>query len=158
MLVLTYTHKAADEMRQRVEAEIGGLPAESPLTTYHAFAQRVIREWGWTVGVPPHFRIADDAERWIHADAVISALRPPTLYNPLRPHDFVDTVLTVTSEAKRELVSPDTYERWVNEQLSSCEDPALKSLLRRHGECARIYRALNDRYLAEGVLDHDDTI
>src|SRR4029077_13570331 len=43
-LVLTYTRKAADEMRTRVERAHGGFSDDAPLTNYHSFALRVVRE------------------------------------------------------------------------------------------------------------------
>ena len=52
-LVLTYTNKAAAEMRERAEAAHGPFAGEPPLTTYHAFAYRVVRDWGWLAGTSP---------------------------------------------------------------------------------------------------------
>src|ERR1035438_9133813 len=51
LLVLTYTRKAADEMRDRVERIHGPFEGEPPLTNYHSFAQRVVRRWGWRLGI-----------------------------------------------------------------------------------------------------------
>src|ERR1700733_3617956 len=68
-LVLTYTRKAADEMRGRVERAHGGFADDAPLTNYHSFALRVVREWGWLLGISPVLRIADAAERWLHVEA-----------------------------------------------------------------------------------------
>src|SRR5438105_9110854 len=65
-LVLTYTVKAAAEMRQRAESVHGPFMGEVPVTNFHAFSRRTLREWGWLIGIPPTFRIADSAERWLH--------------------------------------------------------------------------------------------
>src|SRR6202022_4483627 len=75
-LVLTYTRRAAAEMRARAEAAHGPFAGEPPLSNYHAFAGRVVREWGWLAGISPAFRIADEAERWLHLEAVLAALPP----------------------------------------------------------------------------------
>ena len=63
LLVLTYTRKAATEMRDRVERAHGPFEGDPPLLNYHSFAQRVLRHWGWRLGISPAFRIADEAER-----------------------------------------------------------------------------------------------
>jgi DNA helicase-2/ATP-dependent DNA helicase PcrA len=145
-------------MRSRAEASHGPFAGEPPLSNYHSFAGRVVREWGWLAGISPVFRIADDAERWLHLEAVLSELRPRTLWNPLRPHDLVDSILDVIGKAKQELVTPERYARWAAEGLSATDDPAERALLERQEEIAAVYAALDERYLRCAVLDHDDTI
>ncbi|HEY7927468.1 MAG TPA: ATP-dependent helicase, partial [Candidatus Dormibacteraeota bacterium] len=157
-LVLTYTRKAAAEMRSRAEEAHGPFPGEPPLSNYHSFAGRVVREWGWLAGISPAFRIADEAERWLHLEAVLAELRPRTLWNPLRPHDLVDSILDVIGKAKQELVTPARYAEWAAAELAKCHDPAERALLERQDELAAVYAALDERYLRSAVLDHDDTI
>ena len=110
--MLTYTRKAADEMRVRVERAHGSFGDDAPLTNYHSFGLRVVREWGWLLGISPVLRIADAAERWLHVEAVLEELRPPLLWNPLRPHDLMDPLLDVIGTAKQELVTPEAYAAW----------------------------------------------
>jgi len=157
-VVLTYTRKAAAEMRSRAEAAHGPFPGEPPLSNYHSFAGRVVRDWGWLTGISPAFRIADEAERWLHLEAVLAALKPRTLWNPLRPHDLVDSILDVIGKAKQELVSPQRYAQWAGAALANTDDPAARALLERQEEIAAVYAALDERYLRHAVLDHDDTI
>jgi DNA helicase II / ATP-dependent DNA helicase PcrA len=157
-LVLTYTRKAAAEMRSRAEAAHGPFASEPPLSNYHSFAGRVVREWGWLAGISPAFRIADEAERWLHLEAVLAELTPRTLWNPLRPHDLVDSILDVIGKAKQELVTPERYARWAADALAATTDPAARALLERQEEIAAVYASLDERYLRSAVLDHDDTI
>jgi len=157
-LVLTYTVKAAAEMRDRAERVHGPFNDDVPLTNFHSFARRVVREWGWLVGIPPTFRVPDPAEQWLHLDAVLSGLRPRTLWNPLRPHDMIDDMLRLFGAAKQELVTPDAYAAWAGKAQQRSTDPAERALLERHDECARVYARLQDRYRANALLDHDDCI
>ncbi|GAC1341044.1 MAG: hypothetical protein NVSMB29_10900 [Candidatus Dormibacteria bacterium] len=157
-LVLTYTIKAAAEMRERAEAVHGPFSGPVPLLNFHSFARRVLRDWGWLIGVAPSFRMVDAAERWLHCEAVLAQLRPRTLWNPLRPHDLVDPLLRVIEAAKQELVTPDAYAAWAQDRLHTCGDEADRALLERHQESAAVYAALDDRYRHHAVLDHDDCI
>ncbi|MFZ0180343.1 MAG: ATP-dependent DNA helicase [Candidatus Dormiibacterota bacterium] len=157
-LVLTYTRKAADEMRARVERAHGSFGDDAPLTNYHSFGLRVVREWGWLLGISPVLRIADAAERWLHAEAVLDELRPPLLWNPLRPHDLMDPLLEVIGTAKQELVTPDAYATWAAARLEGCDDPAERIVLERHQDVARLYARLDERYRRAGVFDFDDCI
>jgi DNA helicase II / ATP-dependent DNA helicase PcrA len=157
-LVLTYTRKAADEMRTRVERAHGSFADDAPLTNYHSFALRVVREWGWLLGISPVLRIADAAERWLHVEAVLDELRPALLWNPLRPHDLMDPLLDIIGTAKQELVTPDAYAAWAVTRLKDCDDPAERIVLERHADVARVYARLDERYRGAGVFDFDDCI
>ena len=157
-LVLTYTVRAAQEMRDRAERVTGPFTAESPLLNFHSLGRRILREWGWLVGVAPGFRIADAAERWLHCEAVLEELRPRTLWNPLRPHDLIDALLDLIEKAKQELVTPERYARWAAAELAGCDDPVRRALLERHAECAEVHRRLDERFRQRALLDHDDCI
>ncbi len=117
-----------------------------------------MREWGWLAGISPAFRIADDAERWLHLEAVLDELRPRTLWNPLRAHDLVDPILDVIGKAKQELVTPQAFAQWAAARLATTDDPAERAVVERHAEVAQVYAALDERYLRHAILDHDDTI
>jgi DNA helicase II / ATP-dependent DNA helicase PcrA len=157
-LVLTYTVKAAAEMRQRAEALHGPFGDEVPLTNFHAFGRRVLRQWGWRCGVPATFHIADAAERWLHLEAVLAEMRPRTLWNPLRPHDLVGPLLHLIETAKQELITPDEYAAWACRRQLVSTDEVEQALLDRHAECAELYRRLEQRHRRLAVLDHDDCI
>ena len=158
LLVLTYTRKAAAEMRERVERVHGDFEGEPPLLNYHSFAQRVLRRFGWRLGISPAFRIADEAERWLVVEAILAELKPPTLYNPLRPHELVDSILDLIEKAKQELVSPDSYASWAEARLSEAGGSIERELLIRHRECSEVYRRLEQTFVKRAILDHDDTI
>src|SRR6202158_5796905 len=65
VLVMTFTERAAAEMRQRIEELIGaGAPA---VGTFHAIALSWLRADGRSIGVPAGFRIITGADRWILA-------------------------------------------------------------------------------------------
>jgi DNA helicase-2/ATP-dependent DNA helicase PcrA len=159
LLVLTYTRKAAAEMRERVERAHGPFEGEPPLVNYHSFAQRILRGWGWRLGISPAFRIADEAERWLVVESIVAELRPRTLYNPLRPHELIDSILELIEKAKQELVSPEQYAAWAEARLERAPSGSPEhDLLLRHRECAEVYRRLERRFLERAILDHDDTI
>ena len=157
-LVLTYTRRAAEEMRRRAEEVAGAFSGESPLTTFHAFAFRVVHDWGWLAGVSPVFRVADAAERWLHVEAVLDELKPKSLWNPLRPYELMDPLLSVITFAKQELVTPAQYQDWARQALDRCDDEAERFVLERHADVAALYAHLDDRYRRHAIFDHDDCI
>ncbi len=67
ILGVTFTNKAAGEMRARVEKLVPGRGGRVQLGTFHGLAARLLRRYGRVVGVDPSFVIydADDAERFL---------------------------------------------------------------------------------------------
>ncbi len=153
ILLLTFTDKAARELLDRVE-QADGLPtAERWVTTYHAFAQRLLQEEGWRSGLPRGFRIVSAVRKWEIMRDVLFRLRPAGLFHPQRPHDRIPDLLKLVERAKQELVSPQEFLAW-GESVSDREDPMVG--LQR--VAAGVYAAYQARLLEEGRLDFDDTI
>ena len=66
VLALTFTTKAADEMRQRVAVLLGPGIRRARLTTFHGFATDVLRQYGSHLGLRPDFTILNqDADRHV---------------------------------------------------------------------------------------------
>lgn len=69
---LTFTNKAADEMRSRVSTLVTGQEARLFLGTFHSFCADVLRQHGTHLGINPNFKIyAQDSELQSVLDAVI---------------------------------------------------------------------------------------
>ncbi len=75
MLALTFTTKAADEMRQRLDALMGGRAERAHLCTFHSFAGDVLRQHGSHVGIQPDFSmLTNDEDRIAVLEGVIASL------------------------------------------------------------------------------------
>ncbi|GAA4511246.1 UvrD-helicase domain-containing protein [Actinoallomurus oryzae] len=62
-LAITFTRRAADEMRERLEALLPGRAARLTVTTFHGLGALILREQHERAGLPADFRIADETER-----------------------------------------------------------------------------------------------
>ena len=62
-LALTFTRRAADEMRERLHALLPDAARTIPLFTFHAFGMTILREHWNAAGLQRGFRVASDAER-----------------------------------------------------------------------------------------------
>lgn len=62
VLALTFTTKAGDEMRMRVEALVPGLTERTVIGTYHSFCAQMLRQHGSHLGIKPDFAVYDQDE------------------------------------------------------------------------------------------------
>ena len=88
-LAITFTRRAAEELRERLDALLGDDGADVTVGTFHAVGLTILAENARAAGLPPTWRIADDAER---AEAREQAGDDDAAYAKLlRQQDLVDT-------------------------------------------------------------------
>jgi DNA helicase-2/ATP-dependent DNA helicase PcrA len=149
ILVMTFTERAAGEMRQRIEQLI---EAEAPsVGTFHSIALGWLREDGRAIGVPPGFRIVAGADRWILARELMWRLGDAALVADERPDDLVAPVLQLLERLKQELVPLARLDAWTN----AGEDRERAELMRA---CVKLFRAYERECRSQLLLDFDDLL
>ena len=105
IVALTFTNKAADEMRRRVEQRIGRQPVE--IGTFHRFAARLLRRHARQVGLTSDYSILDSDDSLSLLKRALKRLGLSSSHSP------VDRIAGVISRAKNDLLTPETFEpRW----------------------------------------------
>ena len=135
ILAITFTNKAANEMRQRLRAL--HVPSSATICTFHSLAARLLREFCDRAAIPANFTIYDDADQTV---AVRDALKAADLdsqnYPPAK-------MLAAISRHKNNLETP--------EQIARDQDFFSKIV-------ARIYAAYQKQLDANNALDFDDLL
>jgi DNA helicase II / ATP-dependent DNA helicase PcrA len=105
IVALTFTNKAADEMRRRVTELVGPQPVE--MGTFHRFGARLLRRHARQVGLTGDYSILDPDDAAGVLKRAVKSLGIATTHTP------VDRIAGVISRAKNDLLTPETFEpRW----------------------------------------------
>ncbi|HLC94438.1 MAG TPA: UvrD-helicase domain-containing protein [Patescibacteria group bacterium] len=100
VLMITFTNKAAGEMKNRMKYTLGYIG------TFHSFCCGVLRTWGRKIGVAAGFSIYDDADQKDAIKDIMTSLRLPKKYSPA-------TLLYTISSAKNQLMDAKTFKKMV---------------------------------------------
>ncbi len=149
ILVLTFTDRAAAEMRARIEELID---RDAPAVgTVHSLAFGWLRADGRRVGVNPGFRILAGADRWILARELMWKLGDAELTGDERPDDLVAPALRMLERLKQELIPLRRLAEWA----AATEDAERAGLMRA---CLRLFTAYQRECRRQGWLDFDDLL
>ncbi|GAB4251110.1 MAG: UvrD-helicase domain-containing protein [Acidobacteriota bacterium] len=138
ILAVTFTNKAAREMRERVEHLLQSLAAAPLVSTFHSFGVRVLRQHADRLGYPTDFTICDvdDQKRLLREILRETGLADPRL--------AVDRLRAAISWARNRGMGPKEYEQ----QSRSLDAPVVAEVFERY------LQALRKR----GAVDFDDLI
>ena len=145
ILALTFTNKAAREMRERIQDLVGPETASKLwMGTFHSIFARILRANAERIGFKSNFTIYDSADSKSLVKTIIKDMQlDDKIYKP-------SAVLSAISGAKNALVSPEDYamSRDVMEADRQAKRPELHE----------IYRAYRDRCTVAGAMDFDDLL
>ncbi|MFY9561395.1 MAG: ATP-dependent DNA helicase [Terriglobales bacterium] len=108
ILALTYTDNAAEEMKQRVRAELEGKDCDGlQVLTFHAWCNGLLRRRGTDFGV------LDDKDLWVYLRRRIRDLRLKHFVRAANVSQFLDDLLDFMRRCQDELVGPEQYGDYV---------------------------------------------
>ncbi|MDX6490841.1 MAG: ATP-dependent helicase UvrD/PcrA [Gaiellaceae bacterium] len=138
ILAITFTNKAAGEMRERLEDLLGPVARSIWILTFHAACGRILRREAQRLGYRSNFTIYDQADQVRLTKACLEELdRDPKRFVPRGIHAQI-------SAAKNQLVTPEEYA----ERVSSFHDQTV----------AEVYDLYQKRLIASNAVDFDDLL
>ncbi len=145
ILALTFTNKAAAEMKERVEKILGNTEARNLyIGTFHSVFARILRAEAPKIGFPNNFTIYDTEDSRSVLKTVINEMNlDDKLYKPNMVHNRI-------SQAKNALVGPVDYQ---NDYYIQQEDIRGNRPL-----IGQIYQSYVTRCFKNGALDYDDLL
>ncbi|MBA3332396.1 MAG: UvrD-helicase domain-containing protein [Actinobacteria bacterium] len=138
ILAITFTNKAAGEMRERLERMLGATARAIWILTFHAACGRMLRREAERLGYRSTFSIYDDQDQVRLVKACLEELgKDPKRFSPRGIHSQI-------SRAKNELVSPEDYLA----RVASFWDQTV----------AEVYELYQRRLHASNAVDFDDML
>ncbi|CAN5548061.1 DNA helicase PcrA [soil metagenome] len=144
ILAITFTNKAAAEMRERVQALVGGAANGMWISTFHSACVRILRRQAAVMGMTQSFTIYDSSDSRALIKRILKELDADTLgFTP-------GNVSGRISKLKNELTDAESYSRNVN--TDDPNDVAFLEIFRRYTAGLRRANALDfDDLIAETV-------
>lgn len=156
ILALTFTEKAAFEMEERVDKIMPYGYFQMWISTFHAFADRILKEEAAQIGLPANFKLMADAESIIFLRKNLF-LFELNYFRPLaNPNKFLEGLLTHFSRLKDEDISPKEYLKW-SVSLAKRAEYSLEDK-KKFLELANVYVNYQLLKIKEGVFDFSDLV
>lgn len=139
ILAITFTNKAADELKERISAKLTDGGEDIWAGTFHSVCGKILRRYGDRLGYTSHFTIYDtDDQRRLMKDI----LRSNDIDEKIYP---IKSVLSAISNAKDSLIEPDEYKNTAGSDI-------------RQKTIAQLYKIYQQRLIKADAMDFDDMI
>lgn len=144
ILSLTFTNKAAKEMRERIEKVVGPDAKNLWMGTFHSVFARILRSEAEKIGYPNNFTVYDSDDSKSLIRSIVTEMElDDKIYK-------ANMVLSRISSAKNRLISPNEYLN--NPILMSDDESAMRPKI------GQIYKRYADRCFKAGCMDFDDLL
>jgi DNA helicase-2/ATP-dependent DNA helicase PcrA len=145
ILGLTFTDKAAGEMKARVVKTVGERAKDVTLKTFHAFCESLLKD------TDPQSRMLDKVDHWILLRRNLSRLQLDRYRRLAEPGQFLNDFVEFFSRCQDELVSCEAYQQYANELAAKLQSERTgldadtlaerDEAIAREQEIVRAYRA-----------------
>lgn len=158
ILALTFTDKAAKEMEERVDLLVPYGFVDCNILTFHAFGDRLLRDYSIDLGLPANFKVLSKVEQAIFFQENLYAFDLNHFRPISNPTTHIEELLLHFSRLKDELISPEEYLLFAMEQEKNSKTGEKKLSAEKTRELANAYLKYQELMIQNGNLDFGDQI
>ena len=159
ILVLTFSNKAAEELRERVAVSAPDAAPAIWAGTFHAFGLEVLRKFGDRLGLDPDVRLADPGNALLLLEERLPSLPLKHYLRLYEPAFALRDVLGAISRAKDELIDPEKYREFGEKMLAAAGSDVDKCEVSEKAiEVAEVFAVYESILREKGVVDFSDLI
>lgn len=158
ILALTFSNRAAEEMRERIAQ---AAPNAAPLIwmgTFHAFGLELLRKYGTHFGLSPDPPVLDPVDAMFLLERELPTLGLSHYQYLPEPTKHLKPILAAISRAKDELATPAEYSGFAARMRASSSTDAEVEVAEKALEVAHVYAVYQERLERDGLLDFGDLI
>ncbi|KKP60699.1 MAG: hypothetical protein UR54_C0009G0029 [Candidatus Roizmanbacteria bacterium GW2011_GWA2_34_18] len=157
ILALTFTEKAASEMEERVDRAMPYGYFQMSISTFHAFADQILHENGYQIGLSLNFRLMTEAETIIFLKQNLFLFNLK-YFRPLgNPNKFLEALLQHFSRLRDEDILPNQYLDWVKSKILNPKSKN-KEDGEKYLELAEAYETYQKLKIKKGLMDFADLV
>ena len=138
IVAITFTNKAAKEMKDRIIKEVGSVGYSIQISTFHSFGLRIIKENHNLLGYDRNFTILDSDDS---LTVIKKILKDMNIDSKRCNPKFIKNRI---SSCKNEMITPDKYRAFVNDEVSDI--------------IYKVYKKYQETLLRNNSLDFDDLL
>ena len=138
IVAITFTNKAAKEMKDRIIKEVGSIGYSIQISTFHSFGLRIIKENHNLLGYDRNFTILDSDDS---LTVIKKILKDMNIDSKRCNPKFIKNRI---SSCKNEMITPDKYRAFVNDEVSDI--------------IYKVYKKYQETLLRNNSLDFDDLL
>jgi superfamily I DNA/RNA helicase len=157
-LALTFSNKAAEEMRERLSGMIGDAAIEMWVGTFHAFGLELLRKWPSSVQRTSKVRVLDQTGSLALLEKHLDKLPLRYFQNLYEPAYELVTILKAISRCKDELISCDQYEAAGETDLKNAQNETEREHAEKVLEIAKVYRIYEQALKDSDSVDFGDLV
>lgn len=158
ILALTFSNKAAEEMRSRVAIVSPDAAINIWMGTFHAFGLEIIRKFGSYIDVKPDFKVIDPVDAMFVLESNLISFDLVHYRNLYDPTLFLPDILMAISRAKDELIGPAEYRGFAEKMRSTASEDDEIVAAEKALEVAKVYEFYQNYIENESILDFGDLI
>ena len=156
ILALTFTDNAAEQMQARVDLLVPYGHADAAIHTFHAFGDRLLREFAFELGLPGDVRLLHRAEAVVLLRENLFELGLDS-YRPLgNPTRFLGALVDLFQRAKDQGVSPEALDAYAHRLVA--DDAVDAVIARARLELSAAYQKYQSLLAQHGLIDYGDQV